>query len=141
VEESSSLNTWASSNSFAALPGSGAEVPTPSTKTAKPSGSTFTTVASSTSKRDVPGAASAEQTKKQRQNAARAQAKKAEKEAMEAERLSKLAQHKRQVEAERMKDHYKKQAGPSSAPFSTPGPKQKSLPKATINEKGSLVWD
>lgn len=102
---------------------------------------------SATTTQNGGGGGASSQTKKQRQNAAKAQAKKAEKEAMEADRLAKLAQHKKQVETERMKEFYKKQPNASSAPASSQwtsvssGHKQKSLPKATINEKGSLVWD
>jgi hypothetical protein len=145
VAEAPSSNAWASSNPFAALPGSGAELPRVNGKsngaaTTKSSTSPANSAGASTAKSNVPGADT--QTKKQRQNAAKVQAKKAEKEAMEAERLTKLAQHKKQVEAERMKEFYKKQQPKSSNIYSSsPGPKTSSMPKATINEKGSLVWD
>ncbi|UZJ56189.1 hypothetical protein CBS101457_005509 [Exobasidium rhododendri] len=145
VVEAPSSNAWASSNSFAALPGSGADLPRPTGKTNKAAGTSASTVASSANSRNGSGGAGGvmdnSQTKKQRQNAAKAQAKKTEKEAMEADRLTKLAQHKKQVEAERMKDHYRKQSNTSSVPIASSGPKAKSLPRATINEKGSLVWD
>lgn len=88
-------------------------------------------------------AAAQAQTKRQRQNAAKTQAKKAEREAMEEERLARLAQHKREVEAERIKEFYKKQTAPSK-PFSThsqSAPSSKVNSKASVNEKGSLVWD
>lgn len=89
-------------------------------------------------------AASQAQTKRQRQNAAKTQAKKLEKEAMEVERLARLAQHKREVEAQRIKEFYKKQTIPSK-PFSTHSqsvpPSAKVISKASVNEKGSLVWD
>ena len=143
--EAPSNNAWASSNPFAALPGSGAEVPRSNGRPA----TTAASVTTSATPRNGTATSAAAQTKKQRQNAAKTQAKKAEKDAMEAERLATLAQHKKQVEAERMKEFFKKQpnatGAPASSHWSSSGGANKApakpMAKATINEKGSLVWD
>lgn len=149
--ESADSNAWASSNPFAALPGSGAELP-PSGRangTSQQNGhakSAASSVASTAPVRSVPGYSSSvtdAQTKKQRQNAAKAAAKKAAKEGEEADRQARLHQHKRELEAERMREFYKKGGSGMPQPSSkweTVG-RPKTLPKASINEKGSLVWD
>ena len=73
------------------------------------------------------------QSKKQRQNAAKREASKAAKVETEAERLAKLQAHKRALERERIAEQYAKPA---------PGKgKAGGGMTASVNEKGSLVWD
>ncbi|KAG8746187.1 hypothetical protein FRC10_005703 [Ceratobasidium sp. 414] len=71
--------------------------------------------------------------KKQRQNAAKRDAAKAAKVESEADRQARLAAHKRQLEKERIAQQYAKPA---------PGKgKESGGMTASVNEKGSLVWD
>lgn len=73
------------------------------------------------------------QTKKQRQNAAKREAAKASKAETEAERQARLQAHKRALEKERIAEQYAKPA---------PGKgKESGGMTASVNEKGSLVWD
>ena len=147
--ENPDSNAWASSNPFAALPGSGAELPSSGRATGPSTNGHAKATSSSLSTgpvRSVPGhshVGTDAPTKKQRQNAAKAAAKKTAKANEEAERQARLNQHKKELEAERMREFYKKGGSGMSQPSSiweTAGqPKQ--LPKASINEKGSLVWD
>lgn len=132
-----SASAWASSNPFAALPGSGAE-PVRAGGSGTGSSSTFTVVSSSKKPAAAAAAAAnAEPTKRQRQNAAKAAAAKAAKADEEAQRLARLAQHKRQLEAERMKEQAKKSA---SAGGGT-GSKKQPTSTASISPTGKLVWD
>ncbi|QRV88644.1 hypothetical protein RhiJN_16662 [Ceratobasidium sp. AG-Ba] len=72
-------------------------------------------------------------TKKQRQNAAKRDAAKAAKAESEADRQARLAAHKRQQEKERITQAYAQPApGKSKAGAGM---------TASVNEKGSLVWD
>ncbi|KAG8681376.1 hypothetical protein FRC08_015674 [Ceratobasidium sp. 394] len=72
-------------------------------------------------------------TKKQRQNAAKREAAKVAKVESEADRQARLAAHKRQLEKERIAQQYAKPA---------PGKgKASGGMTASVNEKGSLVWD
>ncbi|KAG8721126.1 hypothetical protein FRC09_008388 [Ceratobasidium sp. 395] len=71
--------------------------------------------------------------KKQRQNAAKRDAAKAAKVDSEADRQARLAAHKRELERERIAQQYAKSA---------PGKgKASGGMTASVNEKGSLVWD
>ncbi|KAG9123161.1 hypothetical protein FRC07_000161 [Ceratobasidium sp. 392] len=71
--------------------------------------------------------------KKQRQNAAKRDAAKAAKAESEAERQARLAAHKRQLERERIAEQYAKPAAGKG--------KASGGMTASVNEKGSLVWD
>ncbi|KAJ1306537.1 hypothetical protein OPQ81_007538 [Rhizoctonia solani] len=72
-------------------------------------------------------------TKKQRQNAAKRDATKAAKADAEDERLAKLAAHKRVLERERIAEAYAKPAAGKG--------KASGGMTASVNDKGSLVWD
>ncbi|CAE6471974.1 unnamed protein product [Rhizoctonia solani] len=71
--------------------------------------------------------------KKQRQNAAKREATKAAKADAEEERLAKLQAHKRALERERIAEAYAKPAAGKG--------KASGGMTASVNEKGSLVWD
>ncbi|KAF8598316.1 hypothetical protein BDV93DRAFT_539157 [Ceratobasidium sp. AG-I] len=99
-------------------------------KSRKPQRSQTLTQASSTQSSKISSDA---QSKKQRQNAAKRDAAKAAKVETEAERLAKLQSHKRALERERIAEQYAKPA---------PGKgKASGGMTASVNEKGSLVWD
>ncbi|CAE7229733.1 unnamed protein product [Rhizoctonia solani] len=72
-------------------------------------------------------------TKKQRQNAAKRDANKAAKADAEEDRVAKLQAHKRALERERIAEAYAK---PAAGKGKTSGGMT-----ASVNEKGSLVWD
>jgi hypothetical protein len=70
--------------------------------------------------------------KQQRQNAQKREAQKAAKAAAEEERLAALARHRKGLERERMAEQAKKSGG---------GKTLSGGMKATVNERGSLVWE
>lgn len=142
-------NAWAASNPFAVLPESAADAGSGSGARVISLGTTSSasglSAANGSGGARPPASASSAPTKRQRQNAARAQAKKAERDAQEVERQDRLAQHKRQLESERMRAADKRPARPT--PRSVPGRGAAAAtdttmgPRASVNEKGSLVWD
>ncbi|KDN43241.1 hypothetical protein RSAG8_06208, partial [Rhizoctonia solani AG-8 WAC10335] len=99
-------------------------------KSRKPKRSPTLTPATSTQKATSDPSA---MSKKQRQNAAKREAAKASKNEAEDERVAKLQAHKRALERERIAQAYAKPA---------PGKgKASGGMTASVNEKGSLVWD
>ncbi|CUA77126.1 hypothetical protein RSOLAG22IIIB_06517 [Rhizoctonia solani] len=91
------------------------------------------TVTQTTSTQAKPTSDPAALSKKQRQNAAKRDATKAAKADAEEERLAKLQAHKRAVERERIAQAYAKPAAGKG--------KASGGMTASVNEKGSLVWD
>lgn len=134
VPSSSAGNSFAnvaSTNPFSALeskpqPVSSSWVPAKSAK----SGSTASTASASASSSSAP-------TKKQRQNAAKTAAKRAAKEADEQERLDRLARHRREQEREKARQATPKAPTPFTVKKATPA----SGPRASLNERGALVWE
>ena len=123
----------ASTNPFSALeskpqPVSSSWVPAKSAK----SGSTASTASASAS-----ASSSSAPTKKQRQNAAKTAAKRAAKEADEQERLDRLARHRREQEREKARQATPKAPTPFTVKKATPA----SGPRASLNERGALVWE
>ncbi|EJU03495.1 hypothetical protein DACRYDRAFT_105656 [Dacryopinax primogenitus] len=80
-----------------------------------------------------PAKASETLTKKQRQNARKREADKSLRSDQEAERLALLARHKRELENERMKEQARGSGGANK--------KLSGGMRASVNEKGALVWE
>lgn len=91
------------------------------------------TVTQSTTQASKPSTDNQSLTKKQRQNAAKRDAAKSVKAEAEEERLAKLQAHKRALERDRISQAYAKPA--------TGKGKASGGMTASVNEKGSLVWD
>lgn len=91
--------------------------------------------------------ASAEQTKRQRQNAARQAAAKEAKAAEERARIAKLEAHRRKAQMERVRDEGTKKARASVSRRQTKaggagnGNRGGLDAKASVNDRGQLVWD
>ena len=71
-------------------------------------------------------------TKRQRQNAQRRENEKAAKAEAEADRLARLEKHKREVEKAKMHEQYSSKSG---------GKLTSGGMKATVDERGKLVWE